>query len=193
MIRFDEPNSILAPLIVAAPADAGRVEFGKFLKSAALGIPSVAPVRKVMKYSGFGFGNADRRWDRFTIVLGAGGSGDFYERVILVERPDVSDIPTKVAKTCPDRVLWDVVVSGLNPELVTPAVPPEYSAAWLQVRGFCISGFGAPGAAELALLRHRFAACVRSVSAASIVFGGQHEWRDEWWTEVAPPAERVAR
>jgi hypothetical protein len=42
---------------------------------------------------------------------------------------------------------------------------------------------GLTGAPQLALLRHLWAAAVLAASPDAIVFGGQHHWQDEWWTE----------
>lgn len=85
----------------------------------------------------------------------------------------------------PASVLWEVGVTVLAPGSLTPAVPEGYACGMLTTVIAQKTEVGTPGAPQLALLRHKWAEAVKAESPDAVVFGGQHDWRDEWWTEAS--------
>ena len=79
-----------------------------------------------------------------------------------------------------------MALNHLKDGLCTPAVPEDYDSAMLQVNRFRLSKGNLEGAPQLALLRHLWAENVKAASPDAIVFGGQHDWDDAWWTESLP-------
>ena len=82
-------------------------------------------------------------------------------------------------------------MTNLKDGLCSPAVPQDYDTAILQISMFRMSENGVAGAPQLALLRHLWATAVLSASSEAIVFGGQHHWQDEWWTEQVTETQGV--
>lgn len=177
MNRFDAPNSIFAPIVVAVPPGVQWAGFGNAAFAAQQAVP-VAEVRYLVKHPGK-FKRVDEIWERKLTAMSGENAAPFAFRIRLYDRARGQSGVIGLNET-----LWDVGINHLKDGLCTPAVPEDYDTALLQTTVLRYSASGVQGAPQLALFRHLW---VHNVLAAAgddaIVFGGQSHWQDEWWNE----------
>lgn len=176
MNRWDAPESVFADLIAAVPPGTKWAGFGNALFAAEGGIPVAAVLYKVKRPGRFT--RTDEIRERQTISYSGDPAKPFTARARLLDRPRGATTPSDAS-----AILWEVGMTHLKDGLCTPAVPEDYDSAILQISTFRLTQSGVTGAPQLALLRHRWAEAVLAASSEAIVFGGQHNWNDEWWTE----------
>jgi len=84
-------------------------------------------------------------------------------------------------------LIWEVrfwvFPKGANPGLM----PEDYNQTRLDVTTYRLRNQGVVGAQQLALFRHLFVANLRAMDPGALVFGGQHDWRPEWWPNPTIP------
>jgi hypothetical protein len=179
MNRWDAPDSVFAPLVAAVPPG---TEWPGFISSfiwAAEGIPQATLVYRIKRPGTFQKTHELR--DRKVTAYTGDGVKPFGVRARL---QDVTR--GERATGSPDSTFWVVGLNHLKDGLCVPAVPADHDSAILQLARFQLTKDGLVGAPQLALLRHRWAEAVRTASPDALVFGGQHHWVDEWWTETLP-------
>lgn len=176
MESWRAPESIFAPIITAVPPGTDWAGFGNTLLAVTSAIPVAAVLYKV-KHPG-SFKRVDDIRDRRPNAVTGDGATPFTVQARLFDRPRGSTAPVDAS-----AVLWEVGMTHLKDGLCTPAVPADFDSAILQMSRFRLSHEGLTGAPQLALLRHLWAEAVLAASPSAIVFGGQHHWHDDWWTE----------
>ena len=177
MNRFDAPDSLFAPIFAAVPPDTAWAGFASALTAAEQAVPVGSQIYWV-KTSGF---SKRQHHIRERVLTHFSDPKPFTKHLVLFDRA-----PGATATLATRH--WEVGMVHLKDGLLTPAVPADYDSAVLTTSMICYSSNGLTGGPQLALLRHLWAASVLAASKDAIVFGGQHDWRDEWWTE-----ERVAQ
>ncbi len=179
MNRWEAPESIFAPIIAAVPPGTEWAGFSNTLDWAATGIPRAVLPYKVKRPGTFRK-IAESRERKATAVAGESAK-PFTSRAWLADVNRESPGPGDAASN-----LWMLGMTHLKDGLCTPAVPDDYDSAILQVIRFRLNKDGLSGAPQLALVRHRWAEGVLAASRGAIVFGGQRQWDDSWWTESLP-------
>jgi hypothetical protein len=176
MDRWDAPDSIFAPLIAAVPPQTHWSGFGNALIAAGESIPHPEMSYRTKKPGTLKWHSEIR--ERMLLVTTGEKASPFSARAFLFDkRPG-----EKVSNLATVR-LWEVGMTRLKNGLCAPAVSEDFDTAILQVSKFQLTKAGLSGAPQLALLRHLWAEAVLSASPGAIVFGGQHHWQDDWWTE----------
>jgi hypothetical protein len=181
MNRFDVPDSIFAPIVAALPPGTQWAGFFNALSVAGAGIPKAGILYKVKRAGSFK--RVDEMRQRSVIVGGGDKAKPFTARATLIDRAPGTDLTGA-------ETIWQLGMTHLKDGLCVPAVPADYDTAILQTSTFRLTNAGMSGAPQLALARHRWAASVLAASPDAIVFGGQHDWRDEWWTEKSAFADQ---
>jgi hypothetical protein len=172
---WNQPSNIFAPIIAAVPTGTVWSGFGNALIAAAQCVPVT-----IMPYNVKRPGRFRRETElRHRIAYTATGepAKPFTVRASLIDK--LPDSPAGVEDTH-----WHLGMTSLKDGLCQPAVPAGFDSALLECSLLRLTQRGQAGASQLALLRHLWASAVLHASAEAIVFGGQHEWRDEWWQET---------
>lgn len=176
MNRWEAADSIFAPIIAAVPPGTVWAGFGNALIAAAESVPHAEIPYRVKRPGSFKFVHEIRR--RMLLTTSGTNAQPFSTRAFLLDKPPAR----KIANLATVR-MWEVGMTHLKDGLCVPVVPADFDSAILQVSKFQLTGKGLPGAPQLALLRHLWAEAVLAASPDAIVFGGQHDWQDIWWTE----------
>lgn len=170
MDRWDAPSSIFAPVVMALPPDTEWAGFGNAALIVERRIPT-STRRMRVKNTGFSRGNIEL-WTRRVTHLSE--PDPFSQALILTEdRESGATID----------IYWKLGLTLLKDGLLEPAVPADYKSAIMSTYHFQMLGEGIVGAPQLALVRHLIAEEVKAASPDAIVFGGQHGWHNDWWTE----------
>jgi hypothetical protein len=80
------------------------------------------------------------------------------------------------------RWRWEISYAVLRPENGPTPIPDAQTNIRLTVSRYQLSGGRIDSPAQLALFRHLFVEGLRGIDPSLIVQGGQHDWRDAWWT-----------
>lgn len=178
MNRFDAPYSIFAPVFAAVPSAAQWAGFGVSAIAASQAVPVETPTYRVRR--GGQLRPVREFRERKLAYIGGQNAKPFSAKVCLYDRASGEGRDTlSVAET-----QWQVGISVYSKDgLCAPAVPPGYQTAILQTSIFKLEAGKVSGAPQLALFRHLWAEAVLAASPDAIVFGGQHHWQDDWWTE----------
>jgi hypothetical protein len=172
---WNEPANIFAPLIAAVPPETEWAGFGNALIAAGECIP-VCQLHYNVKRPGTLRRKQELR-HRVVYTTSGDGAKGFSTLAGCVDKP-VDEPASGVADTH-----WRLGLTRLKDGLCQPAVPPDFDSAILECSLMRLAQTGQAAAPQMALLRHLWAGAVVRASPRAIVFGGQHEWRDEWWQE----------
>jgi hypothetical protein len=173
---WDAADSIFAPIVVGLPADTQWDGYPNAVIAAKNMIPTTHVTYRVKRPGSFTRKN--EVWARRTVSVLNTEARPYVARIRLMDAPENAALPADDGP-----LLWEVGVINLKDGLCTPAIPADYDTAILEVTLMRVTKNGQPGAPQLALLRHLFAAAVQSASPNAIVFGGQRDWSDLWWNE----------
>ena len=176
MNRFDAPDSIFAPIVAAVPPGTQWAGFVNSTFAAQTAVPTAA-VRYSVKQPGK-FKRESQIRERRLVSLSGDSGKPFSVKVRCYDRPRGQSGPIELSET-----LWEVGIVNLKDGLCLPAVPEDYDSAILQTSILKYSAIGVTGAPQLALFRHLWAYAVLAAAPQAIVFGGQHQWQNAWWTE----------
>jgi hypothetical protein len=173
---WNAPQSIFAPLVVAVPPDTDWAGFGNSAIAARDSIPTSDMIYTVKRPGTFKKVSEVRI--RKVVGFLAADTEPYVAKGRLVDAIPGVGIPSDDSLT-----LWEVGISNINDGLCAPAVPADYDTGLLEVTMMRLTHDGQAGAPQLALFRHLFAAAVKAASPKAIIFGGQHQWDDLWWSE----------
>lgn len=177
MNRWEVPESIFEPLVAAVPPGTEWSGFSDPFFAAARSLPVASST--VGRTRG-----GPALLERRVVAYSTEEARPYHVRARLIDRIRDDQQPAKGS-----GILWEVGMLVARKGLCGPAVPDEFDCALLQVTILQVTAEGVPGSPQLALLRHLWAQAVLAASPEAIMFGGQHHWNDEWWTEsISPPS-----
>jgi hypothetical protein len=186
MNRWAAPGSVFAPVIAAVPPGTEWCGFGNALIAMADCVPHAMHAYRVKRPGTLRRITEVR--ERMLLTVTGQDAAPFSVRALLIDKP-----PGRKAEHLAAIRMWELGMTRLKDGLCGPAIPDDFDSAILQVSKFQISKLGLAGAPQLALLRHLWAQAVLAASPDAIVFGGQHDWQDAWWTEQIARDELTAQ
>ncbi|HUY10032.1 MAG TPA: hypothetical protein VMW80_11430 [Candidatus Dormibacteraeota bacterium] len=95
--------------------------------------------------------------------------------------------PNQTASQAFGTWIWEASFISFKRGQHPGLIPEECEQIRLDVTRYRIQNNGVVGARQLALFRHLFVEGFRSLDPSATVYGGQHDWRPEWWPNPAPP------
>jgi hypothetical protein len=86
--------------------------------------------------------------------------------------------------------LWETSFVSFKKGQYPHLIPQDCEQVRLEVTRYRIQSNGIVAAQQLALFRHLFVEGFRARDPDAMVYGGQHDWRPEWWQNpAASPAK----
>jgi hypothetical protein len=177
MEAWDEPDSLLAPLIVGVHKDeddnayfVSRTLYGAFQSIPTTTIQRL--IKEPMKIK-----QTQKTYGQSMVWLMGDAAKPYLRRVRLVQVPP-GQAPTKVGQ---GLVVWEVGYLQLNDGVAEPAIGKDLIAVILEVTTFQAQGGVVLGAPQLALLRHLWVEGMRSYDPDLVVVGGQTRFEEHWW------------
>ncbi len=166
-------ESVLAPILIGITTTERDTEvIGEVWDVAAFSVPVTSPVLKVL----VGKASQPLKHSR-RVITGVSVGGDYIK---LAQLCDVrGDEPAAESRK---RSRWMVGVRIAPDDVSRQLVGPDRTPIRVDVMGYQLQAGRVLEAQQLALFRHYVVAGFQALDPAAVVLGGQHDWRDDWWS-----------
>jgi hypothetical protein len=174
-----ESESILAPILVGYRSPERGTSLAAIVSTASLVVPHMTIMRKQMA-------------GRKAVAVA-------HTREIFTSHDPDREGYSLIARCCdraPDeppseafaRWNWEIGFFAFKEGFYPNLIPAGRELIRLDVTRYQLRNRGVIGAPQLALFRHMFVESFAALDPSALVFGGQRDWRAEWWPNPAVEA-----